>query len=108
MKLTFKKASFILSITLLTGILIFSACKKDEKDPAGTKAAKELCDCASKTNETESGLCILGWLGKYMNQFDFDFNMDDETLDVNEVKFKDKTFQRDFESQIVRCEAIRE
>jgi len=105
MKITFKKASLILSVILVAGFVIFSACKKEE-DPAGTKAAKELCDCASKSNEYESLGCIIQWIGKYIDQIEVE--IDEETGELSGMSFKDKSFERDFESQIVRCEAMRE
>ena len=101
----FKNVALMMCMTLLVGAITFSSCKKD-KDSLGTKAAKELCDCASKTNETEAMLCTIQWFLSYSDQFDFEMN--EESFELDDVKFKDKDFQKDFESELVRCDALRD
>jgi len=105
MKKIFKTTTLMLSVILLAGLVALSACKKDEEDPLGKKAAKEFCDCissfSSSNNEIELEICMIKWMGKYIDQMEFVL---DDDGDLENIKFKDKKFQKDFETELDKCD----
>ena len=102
-----KKLSIPVSLVLLAGVVTFSACKKDNT-PAGTKAANEMCDCASKTKESEMASCMLNWYSNYSEYFDIDFdsitNYDPESGELP-FAFNNSKFEKDFYAGIAKCAA---
>ena len=105
----FKKPSILLSTILLAGIVAFSACKKDNT-PTGTKAANEMCDCISKTKDTEITKCVLNWFSDHSKHVDVDIdaiiNYDPESeLEKLPVTFKNSKFEKDFYAGMAKCAA---
>ena len=101
----FKRSYIVLSFALLAGIVTFVACGKDDT-PTGTKAGNEMCDCASKTTESEILSCTLKWYSKYSDyiEIDFDFESDLESEDMP-IKFKNSKFEKDFNAALAKCAA---
>ena len=69
----FKKKSIVLVSILLTGVILVSACKKDEQDNPeadGKAAAKELCECLEKvSDEDEAEICYEELRKKYYEKY---------------------------------------
>ena len=68
-----KKVSIVLVSALLAGIVVVSACKKDEKnnpETDGKAAAKELCKCLEKvSDEDEAEKCYEELRKKYYEKY---------------------------------------
>ena len=98
----FKRSYIVLSFALLAGIVTFVACGKDDT-PTGTKAGNEMCDCVSKTKESEMTSCMLKWYSNYSEYFEFDF--DDLESEDMPIKFKNAKFEKDFNAALTKCAA---
>ncbi len=86
----FKKLSILSSVILLAGIITFSACKKDDDDLNGTKAAQELCDCLTKagSDEVKVDACSEALYSKYGS------------------KTESEKFITDFMNELLKCDAV--
>lgn len=107
-----KKVSLVTIVALCVSIIAFSACKK-EKDttPVGTKSGNEMCNCYSKKTEQAMVSCVYDWYVKYQDYFNVDFENFENFEDIEDFEdfnslFKDKTFQQDFISALLKCDAI--
>jgi hypothetical protein len=65
-----KKLSVLSSIVLLTCIVTFSACKKDDAQLTGKDMADDICACYNKTNEAAIKKCIDALDKKYARYID--------------------------------------
>ena len=99
----FKRSYIVLSFALLAGIVTFVACGKDDT-PTGTKAGNEMCDCASKTTESEMASCMLKWYSNYSEYIEIDLSIDPESEDMP-IKFKNTKFEKDFNAALTKCAA---
>ena len=114
-----KKVSIVATVALLAGIIAFSACKKDNT-PKGTKAGNELCDCLSKTTQQTQASCLYDWYVRYDNDTDlnleelvnFVVNISSGDFSIEDFEgffgslFKEKAFQQDFTSAMLKCDAL--
>ena len=77
----------ILIVTaLLAGVVVFSACKKDDdNDPvkAGRKAAKDMCDCFKMADPIKVSKCYLNVLKKYNKWLDNEEFIDEIDVAIN-------------------------
>ena len=113
----FKRLSFVLSISLLAGIITFSACKKDEDSEAiGVKAAVQMCNCLTEMEDSEdeedmAGFeCMLDFYNKYGKYFNSDFDFDSEFTDINNITdvFTDADFGKGFIAESLKCQLSNE
>ena len=86
----FKKISVVLVFALLAGVVIFSACNKDDvpKDPeaAGRALAKEVCNCFKNSNDYSNYTkCLEDARAKYVNHW------------------TNSDFQRTYQEAVVNC-----
>jgi hypothetical protein len=91
-----KKVLFsIFTVILLTCVVALS-CKKDEKESAGTKAAKEMCKCDKMPEGSEEALaCGLKVMVDNLQYIGIG--------DDGEVVFKDKKFEEDYQKELENC-----
>ena len=101
----FKKLSIILVSALLAGVVIFSACNKEDEKSDGTKAGEELCACIDgidlddfdeddEASNFELLGCALTIIGKYNMKWDDD---------AEDFVFNNASDQKDFDAAIAKC-----
>ncbi len=99
-----RKLFAFLSIALLAVVIVFAACKKDDEKSVGTKAADDLCGCASATTESAAMSCFLNFYSNYGQYIEIDIPDNDDD-DIN-ITFKDANFEKDFTAAIQNCTAF--
>ena len=95
---------------LLAGIVTFSACKKDDPDPAaeGVKAANEMCGCVETAVKALKALTASSPESAFIKIME-DLEKCGEALESKYAKYEDnKAFNDAAEKQGEKCKAAEE